>query len=295
MLMGQQPSPLFEVELVSLGLETMHFAGGLTIQPQCDIATAGAADVVYVPSIFVAPGAGLPASVAASSEWLRKQHQQGAMLCSACTGSFVLANTGLLNGLPATTHWAFSAQFRAGFPEVALQENAIIIANDDARLVTAGANASWQDLILFIIEKSTAQEVAEETRRMFLIDRHDNTQGAYARCSLQLTADDRAIAQAQQWLQDHLADPLPVENVIEQSNIPSRTFKRRFKKHVGMTVIAYVQVLRIGAAKSLLLSSNDSVENISLAVGYQDAGYFRRIFNRDTGLTPSKYRSMYGV
>lgn len=293
MLMGRPADPLFEVQLVSPSQQPMQFAGGLTIRPQCDLEQSGQADVVYVPSLQLMPGAPLPASVDHTTEWLRQQHANGALLCSACTGSFVLAQTGLLNDVPATTHWAFGQQFQTSFPRVQHKNNAVLIVNEDARIMTAGANASWQDLILHVIERFTSQSVADETRRMFLIDRHETNQGAYSLCNLQVTTADNEIGQAQKWLQAHLNQAQPVEHVIERSELSSRTFKRRFKKHVGLSVIAYVQLLRVDAAKNLLLTSQNSIDEIAFAVGYQDVSYFRRIFVRETGINPSAYRQKF--
>jgi transcriptional regulator GlxA family with amidase domain len=289
-LMGKQPQTLFDVELISSTREPLCFAGGLTIQPQKTLDQAGPADVVYVPSIFMMPDGKLPASASLTSHWLNRQHQNGAMLCSACTGAFVLAETGLLKGLPATTHWAFGELFQRQFTDVQFKNNAVLVVNEKARLTTAGANASWQDLILHIIKSTTNERVAEETRRLFLIDHHEANQGAYSHCNLQLTTADKEIAKAQSWLQANLAATLPVEQVVQQSALPDRSFKRRFKQHTGMTVIAYMQMLRIDAAKSLLVTSNNSVEQIASDVGYQDPSYFRRIFSRETTLSPSQYR-----
>ena len=132
--------------------------------------------------------------------------------------------------------------------------------------------------------------MAEETRRLFLIDNHDSNQGAYSHCNLQITTSDNEVAKAQSWLQANLAASLPVEKVVQQSALPERTFKRRFKQHTCMTVIAYMQMLRIDAAKTRLLNSDDSIEQIASDVGYQDSSYFRRIFARETTLSPSQYR-----
>ncbi len=290
LLMGTEPQTLFDVELISSTREPLCFAGGLTIHPQKTLDQAGPADVVYVPSIFITPDGQLPASVTLASNWLSKQHRDGAMLCSACTGAFVLAETGLLKGLPATTHWAFGELFQQRFANVLFKNNAVLVVNSDARLTTAGANASWQDLILHVIKSTANERVAEETRRLFLIDNHDSNQGAYSHCNLQITTADKEVAKAQSWLQANLAASLPVEQVVQQSALPERTFKRRFKQHTGMTVIAYMQMLRIDAAKTRLVTDNDSVEQIASDVGYQDPSYFRRIFARETALSPSQYR-----
>jgi transcriptional regulator GlxA family with amidase domain len=290
LLMGTQPQTLFDVELISCTREPMYFAGGLTIHPQKTLDQAGPADVIYVPSIFIMPDGDLPPSVSLASHWLSQQHKRGATLCSACTGAFVLAETGLLKGLPATTHWAFGELFKRKFSDVQFKNNAVLVVNKKERLTTAGANSSWQDLILHIIKSTTNERVADDTRRLFLIDNHESNQGAYSHCNLELTKADKEIAKAQSWLQANLAAALPVEQVLQQSALPDRTFKRRFKKHTGMTIIAYMQILRIDAAKTLLVNSNKSIDQIASDVGYQDSSYFRRIFSRETALSPSQYR-----
>lgn len=293
LLMGCEPQPQFTVELVGVDRQPLTFPGGFTLLPHRDLSDAKKADVIYIPSILILPDGSSPEIPDEAVEWLRERHRKGALLCSACTGTFVLARTGLLDGLPATTHWAFAQHLQRAYPKIKVQKEAVLVHNQVERIVTGGANASWQDLIYHLIETMSSSVVAEEVRSLFLIDRHEASQGAYSRCILKTTSADREVARAQEWLQSHMSVSPPVERVVELTGLPARTLKRRFKKHVGMTIIDYVKMLRVDSAKERLQGSSESVEDISCAVGYQDTSYFRRIFQSATGMPPSRYRERF--
>lgn len=293
-MVGCNPEPRFTVNLIGIDQKPLSYAGGLSLRPHQDIRGGDTVDIVYVPSLTLMPDQALPAYMDKVSEWLRRQHRGGALLYSVCTGSYVLARAGLLDGLPATTHWAFNRDFQRRFPRVRLQKNAVLVRNEHERLTTGGGGASWHDLVDDLIRHVTTVDIAEEVRSLFLIHNHEVGQGAYSRSLLAPTREDHEVARAQLWLQAHMAEPRPVQQVVAQAMLTGRTLKRRFKKHVGSSIMDYVKMLRIDAAKRLLTRTTTPVEQIAHEVGYQDASFFRRIFRADTGLSPLAFRQRFG-
>lgn len=293
LMIGREPRPQFSVELVGLDRGPLSYAGGMTFSPTRTVSDPGIGDVVYAPSLSILPDGALPASVAQVSPWLRRQHDGGALVCSACTGTYILASAGLLDEMPATTHWAFAQDFHKRFPKVKLRPEAVLVPNEEHRLVTAGASTSWHDLMYFLMAKLSSSAIADEVRSLFLIDGHDATQGAYSRSTLKLTTEDREVGRAQQWLQAHIAEPRPVEQVVAQTSLAERTLKRRFQKHVGTSIMEYVKELRVNAAKEMLVNTATPIDEISRTIGYQDASFFRRTFLAKTGLTPSRFRDKF--
>lgn len=293
-IVGQEPEPRFSVQLVGVTRKPLSYPGGLTLHPHRDIEDSGIANIVYVPSLALVPGAPLPEALAQAAPWLRKQYRDGALLCSVCTGAYVLAYAGLLDGLPAATHWAFQRDFARRFPAVELRENAVLVANEAQRVITGGGGTSWHDLVYHLIRRTSSIDVADEVRNLFLIHEHRTGQGAYTRNTLALTAEDREVAEAQRWLQANMEQPNPVQQVVARTALAERTLKRRFKKHVGVSIIEYVKAVRVSSAKDLLVKSPIAVEAVAHAVGYQDASFFRRIFRAETGLTPSRFRERFG-
>lgn len=293
-VVGREPEPRFSVQLVGVTREPLAYAGGLTLRPHRSLEDGGIADIVYVPSLALVPGTPLPESMDRVGRWLYRQHRGGALLCSACTGAYVLAHAGLLDGLPAATHWAFQRDFARRFPAVELQENAVLVINEAQRIITGGGGTSWHDLVYHLIRKTSSIDVADEVRNLFLIRGHRAGQGAYARDTLALTTQDREVAKAQRWLQANMEQPNPVQQVVARTALAERTLKRRFKKHVGVSIIEYVKAVRVSSAKDLLVKSPIAVEDVAHAVGYQDASFFRRIFRAETGLSPSRFRERFG-
>lgn len=293
-MMGAPPEPAFSVRLIGESALPLAYSGGLTLIPQHTLESADIADIVYVPSMILLPGQALPANMARIADWLRHQHQSGALLCSVCTGAYVLAYAGLLQGLQATTHWGFAHDFQRRFPAVKLQKNAVIVHNPVQRIITCGGGTSWHNLVSDLIREHSSIDIADQVKSLLLMNEHRHGQGAYARNLPMAAPEDRAVAAVQQWLKTHSDQANPVQQALAQTALAERTLKRRFKKHMGVSIIEYVQALRIGNAKELLVKSTTAIEEIARRVGYQDASFFRRIFRAETGLSPSHFRERFG-
>lgn len=223
--------------------------------------------------------------------WLRRCHREGSLLCSVCAGAFTLAETGLLDGRPATTHWALREAFAARFPEVLLDTDRMIV--DEGDLITAGGLMAWVDLGLRLIERYLGPTAMLATARFFLVDPGGREQRFYSPFAPVLTHGDTAVLKAQRWLQTRSGERMTLEGMARRSGLGERTFLRRFQKATGFTPIAYVQHLRVGKARELLEASDRSIDEIAWQVGYEDTGAFRKVFLRVMGLTPGEYRRRF--
>lgn len=226
----------------------------------------------------------------ATLAFLRRAYARGADLASVCTGAFCLAETGLLDGRRAATHWAFQATFMGRFPRVRLCPQEILV--DTGRIISTGGATSFLNFALYLIERLFGAETARDSSRMFLIDERKAPQGAYAIFSGQKAHGDDAVLEAQAFIEDGGAG-LSVESVAARVAMTRRTFIRRFKAATGSTPRDYLQRARVEAAKRRLETTNDRVAEVAGRAGYQDIAAFRRLFQRHTGLTPSEYRDRY--
>jgi transcriptional regulator GlxA family with amidase domain len=286
----------FQVEIVTPTQEAISTASGLVLNAQRAFTDINSTDIVIVPSVMVQQGEWKAGRYPGMVQWLRQMHSQGATLCSACSGVLLLAETGLLNGKDATMHWAFASTFRQNFPQVHLRlEKVLVIAGEHDQFVMSGASASWYDLVLYLVVRYVGPTAAQAMSKFFALQWHSDGQAPYLVFDLPMNHEDATIRDAQIWLSEHFSIAAPIAEVIKQSGIPERSFKRRFSKATGYSPIAYVQCLRIEDAKRRLERTNASIDQISWSVGYEDAASFRRLFKRITGITPGDYRRKFSV
>lgn len=266
---------------------------GQTLDVDVLLEDAAGADIVYVPPLALVPDQP-PVFEAAVLEWLSARYAEGAEVCAACTGTLLPAAAGLLDGEPATTHWAFGDLFRACYPGVDLRiERTLVAGGENHRLVTAGAHASWQDLMLYLLHRHAGAATARKVAKVFLLDWHELDQNAYAMFLAPMRHGDDVVRKAQEWLAGHLRHHNPVEAAADVCGLPKRSFLRRFRQVTGHTPLRYLQHLRVEKAKALLEDHEASVEQIAWVVGYDDPPYFRRLFKSFTGVTPADYRRSF--
>jgi transcriptional regulator GlxA family with amidase domain len=290
-LPARRPRPRIELALVSAGeRRTVAASSGLALTCDATLRTAGRCDLVVVPALDPDVFDRL-ARNRAVVPWLRRAHDRGADVASACTGAFLLAEAGLLDGKTATTHWAFQQLFAQRYPRVQLAPQAVLV--DQGRIVTAGGATSFVNLALFLVERLLGQELAWAASRMFLIDPNKAPQGAYAAFSTQKTHDDEPILRAQELVEREIARAPAVDELARSVALSLRTFSRRFRMATGNAPRDYIQRVRIEAAKRAL-ERGEAVSTVATAVGYEDTVAFRRLFVRLAGLTPAEYRARYG-
>lgn len=289
-------NPPFSVEIIGEDREAVALASGLPVKPHAGIDDVANTDIVIVPSVLVGKDGWTVGRYGGLVHWLTRQHGQGALLCSACSGLFLLAETGLFDGRDTTIHWEYQRPFKQAFPNVPLKpEQVLVVAGDRDELVTSGASNSRHDLVLYLIARHVGPPAAQSVAKFFALQWHRDGLAPYMRFSANRDHGDAAIAEAQAWIETHYPAPVPVEDMMRRSGLTGRTFKRRFSSAVGMSPIAYVQRVRIEQAKKRLERTNDSVEEISWAVGYEDPSAFRRLFIRIAGISPAKYRRKFQV
>lgn len=293
-VMGLPEAPAFQPLIVSSGAETLSTGTGARIQPHRSLAGTPSPDIVFVPSVLIGSGEEFGRGSPEVLHWIRSARDNGARIVSSCTGSFVLAEAGLLDGLEATTHWAFVEAMRAEYPQVQVRPDRVIVAADsDGRIVTAGGATSWTDLVLYLVGRFVSEEEARRLAKMSLFDWHHAGQNPYARLTSRPQTADGVIRRVQEWVADHYARPDIVTAMAAEAALSPRTFARRFKSATGHAPLEYVQRLRIEESKQLLETSAESVEAVAEAVGYLDVASFRRLFSRLVGDSPAGYRRRY--
>jgi transcriptional regulator GlxA family with amidase domain len=285
---------LFQVRIVSPHRGVFHCGHGIPVEPGAAVADDPVADIVILPELWLGPDEDLGGRHGELLAWIRRRHQDGAWLYSACSGAVMLAATGLLDGCDATSHWGYEDLFRTRYPRVRFRpEPALAFADPEGRIVTAGGTSSWHDLALHIVARHASPGEALRIAKVYLLKLHDEGQLPYRALVRGAQVADSLVLAAQRYLERHFRDDGALAGAVAHLAVPERTLKRRFKAATGMTLIEYVQHLRIEAAKRSLETSALPVEEVSLAVGYADASFFRRLFKRVVGLTPSAYRRMF--
>jgi transcriptional regulator GlxA family with amidase domain len=291
-----QPGPgSMRPRIVSARKGAFSAANGVHITPQATLDACADADIVCVPELAVSPYESLAGRFSEEIDWLRRSYARGATLATACSGAVLLAETGLLDGEEATTHWAYCEVLRSRHPAVKVRkERALVVSGEAQRLIMAGGGTSWQDLALYLIARFVSVESAMQVARINLIDWHTIGQQPFARLARSRQVDDALIARCQTWIADHYREPSPVAAMARMSGLAERSFMRRFQQATGMSPLEYVHTLRLEEAKQMLESGGQPIEAIANEVGYEDAGFFSRLFKREVQLTPAQYRRRFG-
>ena len=268
---------------------------GAPLVPDASLADAGTANVAIVTDLQLSGGVDPRGHWVEEAAWMRAQFEAGATVCSVCTGSVLLAEAGMLDGEEATTHWGATRLFEQHYPAVRLRpERLLCPAGPDRRLITGGGSGAWADLALYLIGRYCGAAEAVRIAKVFVLGDHADGQLPFTAMIRHRYHEDAVIAGCQAWIASHYAEPNPVARMAARSGLRERTFKRRFRKATGYAPVDYVQALRIEEARQSLESSPDPVDTIAAAVGYEDPAWFRRLFKRRTGLTPSRYRQRWG-
>ena len=297
---GTEPSlpaePPFEVEIVSSARGSVELASGMPVEVKRSVMEIDSTDIIIVPSVLLSNGLWQKGRYPELVEWAERMHSQGALLCSACSGVMLLAETGLFDGQPTTVHWDYAGAFAQAFPDVPLSpERVLVVAGEREELITSGASMTWHDLVLYLIARHVGATAAQTIARNFALQWHHDGLAPYIVFRGRLDHGDANISDAQSWLSTHFTVAAPVEEMARRSGLAERTFKRRFKDATGFAPIDYVQRLRIEDAKRRLERTGAAIDEISWQVGYEDPAFFRRLFKRITGVTPASYRRRFQV
>ena len=294
MTTGEPGDALLDVSIVAATREPFRCFGNILVEPHLAIDELTAADVLVVCDLYTpidtAPNGRYPVEV----QGLRRLHGAGTLVGSVCTGSLLLAESGLLDGRTCAGHWAYADLYRRAYPQIDFDAGLLLdLTGEVDGIITAGGVTAWQDLALHLIARLCGPEHAIRTAKVFLLGGHEDGQLPFAAVSHPRRNGDAAIARSLDWLDDHVAAPNPVMAMADCSGLTRRTFARRFRAATGKRPIDYVHARRIERARELLESGSCSIDEAGYQVGYEDPTFFRRLFRRMTGLTPAAYRRKY--
>ncbi|WKB53844.1 GlxA family transcriptional regulator [Eleftheria terrae] len=297
--LGSDPAPqsrLLQWKVESLDGKPVRTASGQILPVDGQISGSASADAIWLTGPFVPDAIRFLASRHALDPLLaalQRQHERGALLATYCTGSFLLAEAGLLHGKAATTHWSQAATFRSRYPDVRLKPEEIV--TEQAGILCSAAVTSYHNLALRLVEKLAHAKLAMDTAKLMLIDRHRDLQSPYAG-GLQGAFEhgDDLVAQAQRWMAKRLKEGISISELSRQLAVSERTLNRRFKQALGEPPVKHLQSLRIEMAKRLFETTRATSEVVCGRIGYSDVATFRELFKRHTGVTPSEYRRRFG-
>jgi transcriptional regulator GlxA family with amidase domain len=285
---------LIAPKIVSPLSHEFECGNSIPVKPELEISDQLAAEIVILPELWLAPDEDLKGRYPELMEWIRQCYRDGASIYSACSGAIMLAETGLLDGRKATSHWGYQNLFRISYPKVKFEpEPNLCFADTSGRIVTAGGTSSWHDLAIHIISRHCSTGEALRIAKVYLLKWHSEGQLPFEALVRHVPHADAMVRKCENWLGEHFRVAEPVARVVDHAGAPERTLKRRFKAATGTTLMDYVQNLRIEEAKRFLETGTTPFDDIAAEVGYENPGFFRRLFKRRTGLTPSDYRRMF--
>lgn len=223
--------------------------------------------------------------------WTREQYKKGAEIATICTGSFLLAATGILDGKTCSTHWNAAAGFKRLFPNIDLQVDKLIAV--EKGIYTNGGAYSFLNLVLFLVEKYFDRETAIYCSKIFQIDFERSSQSPFSIFQTQKNHTDDLIKKAQSYIEENLGERISFEKLASELATSRRNFDRRFIKATGNTPVEYLQRVKVEVAKIALEKGRKSIYEVMNEVGYSDNKAFREVFKRITGLSPIDYRGKF--
>lgn len=288
-LRQRRRQPSLRLLTVAQELSPLTMTGGLLMQPTGTLADAQQNTMVFIPALWGNPRAAVaqqPEAVA----WLRRQYEGGATICSVGTGSYFLAEAGLLDRRQATTHWRFFDDFALRYPAVRLERRKFITHQD--RLYCTGSVNAVRDIMLHLVEQLFSADVADELARHFTHELKRSYESLLLAADPQDSHHDELVIKIQEWLQKNYHRDIRMQALAQQFGLNIRSFNRRFRQAANHTPVEYLQEVRINQARQLLKRSNLSIAEIAFSVGYQDVSYFTGLFRRLHGVTPNAYRRL---
>jgi len=279
----------FEIRLTGTNLQ-QRLANGLFSLQVAPLSAIGKAGIIILPSFTEQDDYAIRKNQVAL-DWVISQYRAGAEVASLCTGTFLLAATGLLNGKPCSTHWKAAAYFHRLFPELELHTNKIV--TDQEGVYTAGGAISSLNLALYIVEKYCGRETALYCARVLQIDIDRASQSPFIMFEGLKDHKDDAIRDIQYYIEQHLGDRLTVDQLAVHCSMDRINFTRRFKKATQLSPADYVQRIKVEGAKRLFESTGKQINEVMYEVGYIDVKAFRQLFKKIAGMTPGDYRNKF--
>ncbi|MBA2611766.1 MAG: helix-turn-helix domain-containing protein [Bacteroidetes bacterium] len=281
---------VFKIEIAGISKKEEVNDGLFAVKPQIHILNIEKTDLIIIPSL-ARNHTNANKDYLTQIEWIKKQYKLGAEVASMCSGAFMLALSGLLDGKSCSTHWAHAETFRTMFPEVKLQTDLLI--TDEKGIYTNGGAYSFLNLMIYLVEKYYDRQTAIFCSKMFQIEMDRNNQSAFAMFTGQKLHGDDMVIKAQTYIESNLEEKISIEYLSSKFAIGRRNFDRRFIKATGNTPIEYSQRVKIESAKKAFETTRKTINEVMYDVGYADVKAFREVFRKITGMSPLNYRARY--
>jgi transcriptional regulator GlxA family with amidase domain len=282
--------PLYKIELAGISKKVEFYDGLFTVKPHTNISNISKTNLVIIPSLNHDYHVAVKRNKLLM-DWMEQQYKNGAEIASICTGAFLLAASGLLDGKNCSTHWAVADNFKKQFPNVILQPDKLI--TDENGIYTNGGAYSFLNLIIYLVEKYYDRPTAIFCSKVFQIEMDRNSQSGFIIFKGQKLHDDEVIQQAQAYMESKPDEKISVEHLSAKFAVGRRNFDRRFIKATGNTPIEYLQRVKIEAAKKAIETSRKTINEVMYEVGYSDVKAFREVFRKITGMSPLEYKGRY--
>lgn len=288
-IFDEEADPRFSVRIATKDGQPVRCLHTVSITPDCAMQ-----DLDDIDLLIVSPVSDMSNSLLkyrASMDFICQAYDAGTHVASICTGAFLLAETGLLDGKKATTHWGLAHHFAKRFPKALLEPQKTV--TEDSNLFCSGGANAGADLSLHLVRKYCGNQIGYRCARALVLDPARVTQAPYETFFFNKRHGDKQITVIQKWIESHYHEDLQVESMTRKAGMSRRTFERRFKNATGYSPCSYLQHVRVESAKLMLEAGADTFEQITCRVGYEDTSSFRRIFQKTTGLSPSSYREKF--
>ena len=287
---GLGKKELFKIQLAGLSKEVDFYDGIFTVKPHTYISAITKTDLIIISSLNHNYEKAMKGNKPLI-DWIAKQYKDGAAIASICTGAFLLASTGLLDGKSCSTHWAVAENFRNMFPEVNLQTDRLI--TDENGIYTNGGAYSFLNLMIYLVEKYYDRQTAIFCAKVFQIEIDRDSQSAFTIFTGQKLHGDDVVRKAQAYIESNLDEKISVEHLSAKFAVGRRNFDRRFIKATGNTPVEYAQRVKIEKAKKAFETSRKTINEVMYEVGYSDVKAFREVFRKITGMSPIGYKERY--
>jgi transcriptional regulator GlxA family with amidase domain len=281
---------LFKIELAGISRNVEFYGGLFTVQPHTNISAINKTNLIIIPSLNYNYQKTLKENKLII-DWLEKQYKLGAEIASICTGAFLLASSGLMDGKTCSTHWAVADNFRAMFPKVNLQTDKLI--TDENGIYTNGGAYSFLNLVIYLIEKYYDRQTAIFCSKVFQIEMDRQSQSAFIIFKGQKLHGDEMVQQAQAYIESNLDEKISIEHLSSRFAVGRRNFDRRFIKATGNTPVEYSQRVKMESANKAFETTRKNISEVMYEVGYSDVKAFREVFRKITGMSPLEYRARY--
>ena len=281
---------LFKIELAGISKNVEFYNGLFTVRPHTNISAITKTHLIIIPSLNY----NYQKTVKENKlliDWIEKQYKHGAEIASICTGAFLLASSGLLDGKSCSTHWAVADNFRTMFPKVNLQTDKLI--TDENGIYTNGGAYSFLNLVIYLVEKYYDRQTAIFCSKVFQIEMDRQSQSAFTIFTGQKLHGDEMVKKAQAYIESKVDEKISVEVLSSRFAVGRRNFDRRFIKATGNTPVEYSQRVKIESAKKAFETSRKTINEVMYEVGYSDVKAFREVFRKITGMSPLEYRGKY--